>query len=192
MTSRLHQQPCLALLLILFWRSCWFFGHNFHIRRYFSDPKEAPESWFRDGCIGAGIFRFWSSFMSVFCSQSPKSLFWLRHAFLVRPSAVFWKLYLSGKLLSSTFQKYCYFLQIVPYILSIMHVAFLLRDGYLGCFKSKGCFQGMGFFVFSCTRSSCSLFSVLIIVVVILKHFYVSHWDKVPLLLLRVMNLFWE
>ena len=165
MTSALHQPTLLAHPSVLFWRYLWFFGHNFHIRRYFSDPKEAPESWFRDGRIGVGIFRFWCSLISVFYSQSPKSLFWLRHAFLVCPFVIFWKLYLSGKLLSSTFQKYCYFLQILARILSIMHVAFLLRDGYLGCFRSKGSFQGMGLFIFSCTSSSCSLFSVLIIVV---------------------------
>ena len=156
MMSALHHQPCLAHLLILFWRSCWFFGHNFCVRRYFSNPKEVPEIWFRDRRIGVGIFRFWCSFMSVFCSQSPKSLFRLWQAFLVCPFAVFWKLYLSGKMLLSTFQKYCYFLQILARILSIMNLAFLLRDGYLGCFRSKGSFQGMGFFIFSCTRSSCS------------------------------------
>ena len=156
LTSALHQHlpPCTPS--VLFWRSCWFFGHNFCIRRYFSDPKEMPESWFWDGRIGVGIFRFWCSFMSIFCSQSLKSLFWLRQAFLVCPLAIFWKLYLSGKLLLSTFQKYCYFLQILARIPSIMHVEFLLRDGYLGCFRSKGSFHGRGFFIFSCTRSSCS------------------------------------
>ena len=119
-------------------------------------------------------FQALMQFLAFVCSQSLKFLFWLRQAFLLHPIVMFWKCYIFGKLVLSTFQNFYHFFQILPHPLSIIVLAFSVHSGYLGYFRSKDHFQGMGSFVLGYTIFCISLFLFLIIVVIICKHLYTN------------------
>ena len=124
-----------------------FFGHNLSMQRYFSDSKEASEIWFQDRDIEVGIFRFWCSFIAFF-SKSPKFYFLLWQNFLLHPMYIFWKHYIFGKLVMSTFQKCCHFLHILPHALSIIFLAFFSSWWISWVLPVQGSFSWYGILCF--------------------------------------------